>query len=307
MYNHQLDTFIKIADLGSFGKAAEALYISSPAIIQQINLLESRCGFKLFIRSNHGVKLTPAGQSLYEDAKTLIKLSEDAVNKARRLADTSDHTVRIGTSLLFKCRLLPDLWTRVSENIPELKIEIIPMPEHQSRENSISDLGTKYDIREGIYCTISQKGTCGFLELGRTPFCCAVAKNHALANYRQLTLNDLNGEYLVMPIENVSEEMDAFRNEIKEKFPTVHIIDSSYYGVDTFTLCEVNPYILITQKVCEDIHTNLVTIPLETGYTMPYGLMYANNPTTAARKFIDAAGQLKKEKDNFLKQDLSSL
>ena len=74
MYNHQLDAFIKVADLGSFGKAAESMYISSPAIIQQINLLERHCGFKLFNRSNRGVKLTPAGQSLYEDAKTLIRL-----------------------------------------------------------------------------------------------------------------------------------------------------------------------------------------------------------------------------------------
>ena len=55
MYNHQLDTFIKTADLGSFGKAGEALYISSTAVIQQINLLENLCGFKLFVRSNHGV------------------------------------------------------------------------------------------------------------------------------------------------------------------------------------------------------------------------------------------------------------
>jgi len=55
MYNHQLDTFIKTADPGSFGKAGEALYISSTAVIQQINLLENLCGFKLFVRSSHGV------------------------------------------------------------------------------------------------------------------------------------------------------------------------------------------------------------------------------------------------------------
>ena len=68
MYNHQLDTFIKTAELGSFGKASEALYISPPAVIQQINLLEKMCGFKLFTRTNHGVKLTAAGKVLYEDA-----------------------------------------------------------------------------------------------------------------------------------------------------------------------------------------------------------------------------------------------
>lgn len=292
MYNHQLDTFIKTADLGSFGKAAEALFISSPAIIQQINLLEERCGFRLFERTNHGVTLTPAGKSLYEDAKTIIRLSDDAVEKARRLAQASKSTVRIATSLLYKCRLLPDIWSKISGQFPELKIEILPMPEKQSRENCIADLGSKYDIREGIYCTISQKGTCGFLELMRTPFCCAVSKDHRLAGAKKLTLQDLNGEYLVMPIENVSEELDAFRGEIKQKFPTVQIVDSTYYGVDTFTLCAVNPYILITQAVYADIHTDLVTIPLETGYTMPYGLMYANAPTPAAKKFIEAAGRL---------------
>lgn len=89
MYNHQLDAFLKVADMGSFGKAAEAMFISSPAIIQQINLLEGRCGFKLFIRSNHGVKLTPAGKSLYEDAKTLIHLSEDALIRRDLLAESS--------------------------------------------------------------------------------------------------------------------------------------------------------------------------------------------------------------------------
>ena len=77
MYNPQLNAFIKVADSGSFSKAAEAMYISAPAIIQQINLLETSCGFKLFLRSNHGVKLTPAGRSLYKDAKTIIRLSQE--------------------------------------------------------------------------------------------------------------------------------------------------------------------------------------------------------------------------------------
>ena len=294
MYNHQLDTFIKVADLGSFGKAAEALYTSSPALIQQLNLLEARCGFKLFERSNHGVKLTPAGQSLYEDAKTIIRLSNDALEKAGRLAEMSFTTVRIATSLLFKCRMLPDIWAKISEKCPNLRMEILPLPERQSQESSLFEIGIKYDIQEGIYCTITQKGTCAFLELLRTPFCCAVAKNHRLAKAKKLTMEDLNGEYLVMPIAGVSEEMDGFRREIKQKFPTIQIIDSPYYGVDTFTLCEVNPYVLITQKIYSDIHTNLVTIPLETDYTMPYGLMYGKDPTPATKEFIAAVKKIKK-------------
>ena len=101
-------------------------------------------------------------------------------------------------------------------------------------------------------------------------------------------MQDLNGEYLVMPIKGVSNELDAFRNEILEKYPTIQIVDSSFYDVDTFTLCEVNNYILITQPVYADIHNNLLTIPLETNYTLPYGLMYANEPSEATQKFIQS-------------------
>lgn len=296
MYNHQLDAFLCVADMGSFGKAAEAMFISSPAIIQQINLLEGRCGFKLFNRSNHGVSLTPAGKSLYEDAKTLIRLSEDALQKAKGLAEQSETTVRIGTSLLYKCRLLPEIWARINEKNPELKIEILPMPEYQNRGKIFSLLGVEYDLFEGIYGSRAWKGTCQFLKLSEVSICCAVAKNHRLAKSKKISMQDLNGEYLVMPIQGVSEELDNLRAEITAKFPTIQIIDSSYYGVDTFTMCEVNPYVLITQPVYTDIHTNLITIPLETNYTMPYGLIYANEPTSAAKKFIQAASTIKIKK-----------
>lgn len=292
MYNHQLDAFLKAAELGSFGKAADAMYISTPALIQQINLLEGSCGVKLFLRSNHGVKLTAAGRSLYEDARTIVKLSESALEKIHRIAETSESTVRIGTSLLFKCRRFPDVWSKVSAQCPELRIEILPIAEHEDRSSLFSGLGVRYDMVEGIYGSLAYQGLCRFLELMKTPFCCAVSKGHRLAGAKSLTMEDLNGEYLVMPIEGVSQELDTFRKEVKEKYPTIQILDSPYYGVDTFALCEVNPYVLITQEVYADIHPNLITIPLATSYVMPYGLMIANEPSIATQKFVDAVKRI---------------
>lgn len=287
MYNHQLDTFIKIADLGSFNKAAEALYISSPAIIQQINLLENNCGFKLFERSHHGVKLTPAGRSLYDDAKTLIRFSKESLSKARTIADSSENTVRIGTSLLYKCRLLPEIWAGISEQYPGLKIEILPMTEYQQRGETFAALGKNFDLFEGIYASTVWNGLCQFLELERTPLCCALPKNHHFSGMKKLTIHNLNGESVVMPIKGISKEIDTFREHLLGTYPDIHIVDSTHYGLDTFTLCEVNSYILITQPVYADIHTNLVTIPLEIDITLPYGLIYANEPTTATKKFIE--------------------
>ena len=69
VYNPQIETFIKVADAGSFNKAAEELYITPTAVIKQINLLESSLNLVLFERTHRGLILTNAGKSLYQDAK----------------------------------------------------------------------------------------------------------------------------------------------------------------------------------------------------------------------------------------------
>ena len=69
MYNPQLETFLRVADAGSFNKAAEKSYITPTAVIKQINLLEAELGVKLFERTHRGLHLTKAGKSLYQDTQ----------------------------------------------------------------------------------------------------------------------------------------------------------------------------------------------------------------------------------------------
>ena len=79
LYNPQLETFIVVADQGSFNKAADALYITPPAVTKQINILEKELGLQLFIRTHRGLVLTEAGKSLYKDAKYVIQYCKDSV------------------------------------------------------------------------------------------------------------------------------------------------------------------------------------------------------------------------------------
>lgn len=83
MYNPQIETFIKVADAGSFNKAAEELYITPTAVIKQINLLESSLDLVLFERTHRGLILTNAGKSLYQDAKYIIGYCKDSVVRAK--------------------------------------------------------------------------------------------------------------------------------------------------------------------------------------------------------------------------------
>ena len=108
MYNPQLETFVCVVESGSFNKAAEKLYISSPAVIKQINLLEESLNVQLFIRTHRGLVLTKAGKSLYQDAKYIIQYCKESVERAKKAMEEKDNIIRIGTSPMTPANMKPD-------------------------------------------------------------------------------------------------------------------------------------------------------------------------------------------------------
>ena len=106
MYNPQLDTFLRVADAGSFNKAAEESYITPTAVIKQINLLESELEVRLFERSRRGLTLTKAGKSLYQDTKYIIQYCRDSVVRAKNFMQDDINVLRIGTSPMTPAQLL---------------------------------------------------------------------------------------------------------------------------------------------------------------------------------------------------------
>lgn len=73
MFDGRLETFIKVAEVGSFTKAADDLYITPTAVMKQINALEKELSVTLFGRTNHGLRLTKAGESFLQDARYLLE------------------------------------------------------------------------------------------------------------------------------------------------------------------------------------------------------------------------------------------
>ena len=116
MYKPQLRTFLAVCDAGSFTAAAQNLFITPGAVMQQINSLEKDLGVKLLIRSQSGVTVTAAGEYLREKALEIIRRSED-IRRELQALDASAYRICVGTSLFEKCRLLYDLWVLFSEEV----------------------------------------------------------------------------------------------------------------------------------------------------------------------------------------------
>ena len=173
MYNPQLETFLRVADAGSFNKAAEESYITPTAVIKQINLLEESLGVKLFDRSHRGLQLTKAGR-----------------------------IIRIGSSPMTPAQLLMDLWSRVQALHPDIKFQIVPFENTPENAREIlANLGKNIDIVGGIFDeTMLHLRGCAGLELTRGRFCCAVSIHHRLADKDKLQVSDLYGENLLLSI-----------------------------------------------------------------------------------------------------------
>lgn len=72
-----LDYFLAVADAGSFSKAAQDLGMAQPPLSQRIRALERHLDVELFDRSRRQIQLTPAGQLLTSEARTMLQLSSD--------------------------------------------------------------------------------------------------------------------------------------------------------------------------------------------------------------------------------------
>jgi DNA-binding transcriptional LysR family regulator len=69
----ELRTFCLAAELGSLGRAAVRLHVSQPGLSKRLAHLETAAGTLLLSRSPQGVKLTPAGRHLYEEARRVLQ------------------------------------------------------------------------------------------------------------------------------------------------------------------------------------------------------------------------------------------
>lgn len=295
MYSRHVESFIETANAGSFSKAARALYIAPSSLIQQIDLLEQRLGIILFERGHRGVTLTEAGESLYRDAVEMVRRCDEAVARARRVQQ-GDGPIRVATSLLTKCRMLPGIWSHMIEDAPGTRIDIISLESAGVEPgNYLSGLGASYDVMEGLYLSELYRDECLFLELARVPLCIAMPRAGADALPETADAAMLRDLDLVMMRPGVSADYDAARSYLAA-LGANRITDVPFYTMGLFADCEINRRAIVTTEIWEDIHPNLACIPFEEPRMMPYGLIFPKQPSAQALRLYQTAERLHAKK-----------
>lgn len=308
MYNHLLDTFLKVADTGSFSSAAEELYISSTAVIKQINNLESTYGITLFQRSNHGIQLTEAGKLLYRDAQYIINYSKVSLARIQNeCKKDEDYTIHVGKSLNTPTDSLLSIWPRVVEAYPQFRLDIISFENTTERVNLMyENLGREIDIYIGLFDTrMLRQRKCIGLRLSQEPLRISVPFSHPLANKRKLRWSDLDGEHLMVVQQGRFASYDALREELLHH-PKVQVEDCETIRLLTFNRCENMRHLLVIIDPWKDIHPLFKTLPMVWDFSTPFGIVASQNPSPKVLALLNAIIHVMDLKEEDIFFDLSA-
>jgi DNA-binding transcriptional LysR family regulator len=294
MFDTQLETFIKVAEAKSFNKASELLFVTPPAVIKQINLLEGQLDVKLFNRTHRGLTLTPAGESFYKDAVYMTGYLRDAVERAR--SASGEQVIRIGVSAMTPVQPVMEMWPEVKRAMPGVHIMVVPFENTPENAREILQyLGERIDVVAGIFDEqMLDVRQCAGTELMRLPFQLAVSMNHPLAQKKKLTMADLSGEKILLMKRGWSHYVDALRDDLRMNYKDIKIEDFDFYDVNVFNRCENNEGLLLAVEPWKYVHPLLRIIPVEWDYSIPYGILHSSQPSPLIKKFIQAVTEIVK-------------
>lgn len=124
----QLKYFVAVAEHLHYGNAAKTVFVSQPALSQQIQLLEDEMGVELFARAkrqqHHRVELTEAGKVFLVEARRVLQLVENAVENARKVGQQRK-TLRLGIYKMMLRERIVEIVQVISSNFPDLEIKLI--------------------------------------------------------------------------------------------------------------------------------------------------------------------------------------
>ncbi|OGL06498.1 MAG: LysR family transcriptional regulator [Candidatus Rokubacteria bacterium RIFCSPLOWO2_02_FULL_68_19] len=121
----QIEIFVKVAELGSFSKAAEALFLTQPTVSEHIRGLEEELGVRLLDRLGRGAAPTKAGQLLLGYGRRILELHREARQALDQFQGRMSGELVIAASTIPGEYVLPALIGRFKEKYPDIAISLL--------------------------------------------------------------------------------------------------------------------------------------------------------------------------------------
>jgi LysR family hydrogen peroxide-inducible transcriptional activator len=189
----QLECVVAVAEHLSFRRAAEACFISQPALSLQIQQLETMLGTRLFERDRRRVLLTPAGEELLPHARAALVAIDGFVDEARALQDPLAGTLRLGVIPTVAPYVLPGLIGPLRKRFPKLRLLL-----REDKTSSLVERAQDGRLDLALLALEAELGSLETLALYSDPFVLAVPSGHAAATRKTAREQDLEGQDVLL-------------------------------------------------------------------------------------------------------------
>ncbi|RAS83526.1 LysR family transcriptional regulator [Priestia endophytica] len=275
----KFEIFSKIAEVGSFTKAADSLQLTQSAVSHAITSLEKEFELTLINRNKTGVTLTNAGEHLLFTIRKVLHYNEKVYQEAASLNGLSKGTIKIGIFTSVSMKWLPDILKIMEAKYPAIHIEL--------REGDYFEI-EQWLLSGEIDCgfvNITQSNQFDIIPLKNDPLLCIVSNQSELYNKPVVTFEDLEKVDFIMPSYGGSHDVkrlfEAYnvqpniRFELMEETAIMSMI-SHHLGIS-----------ILPELVLDSIPKQLRAIPLEVNSYRSIGLATRYNLSPAGQKFAE--------------------
>ena len=191
MLLNQITAFIETAKRQSVSRAAEALFISQPALTARLKGLESDLGAELFVRGPRGMRLTDAGNAFLPYAVRALETLTDGRMQVNALERGGAGRLAIGAAPAVSTYVLPALLKRFSEGYPRVSVSV-----RTGHSEEILDLVLREQVTLGLVRALQHP------EIMSTPLyedrlILVVEPSHPFAREGRIRMKDLADEQLI--------------------------------------------------------------------------------------------------------------
>ncbi len=189
----QIEAFNAVMKGGSVTKAAEALFISQPAVSKLVRSFEQSCGFKLFVRSQGRLLPTQEAKRLFAETEGFMTGVERIENTATSIRQSERGDITVVAYPALSLRLLPRYAARFLADRPDVRLTILTrnstdVSNHMLARAADFGLSLRPTQDSGIICT----------PLREKKMVCALPIDHPLAANEQINIRDISGQPFIM-------------------------------------------------------------------------------------------------------------
>jgi DNA-binding transcriptional LysR family regulator len=190
----QIRSFLSIAETLHFGRTAELIHLSQPALSLQIRALEEEVGVRLFERNRRKTTLTAAGSAFRDEAAAALSQLEQAIRRARLAASGKLGLLRIGFVSTVGSEIVPNIIRQFRKSNPEVEFSlrnILTAEQVQMVERGSLDVGF-------LRMPVGEHSALDVVTVHREPFVLVVPSSHKLAKRKSVRLREVAGQDFVM-------------------------------------------------------------------------------------------------------------